>query len=70
MMHVSRSILGVACLLALSLGPARAVHADPPDNASHDGCRGRPAPPAVRAALAAAPHAETRRSWEARSART
>ena len=59
MMHVSRSILRVACLFALSLGPA-AAHAAPPDNNSgDDACRGLPGHAALRAALVAATQAET-----------
>jgi uncharacterized protein GlcG (DUF336 family) len=60
MMHVSRSILRVACLFALSLGPAAAAHAAPPDNNSgDDACRGLPGHAALRAALVAATQAET-----------
>jgi uncharacterized protein GlcG (DUF336 family) len=60
MLHVSRSILGAACLLALSLGPVNVVSAVPPDNApAPDACRGLPGHAALRAALVAATATET-----------
>jgi uncharacterized protein GlcG (DUF336 family) len=59
MMRLSRSILGAACLLAVSLGPAAVGHAAPPDNQGDDACRGLPGHAALRAALVAATSAET-----------
>jgi uncharacterized protein GlcG (DUF336 family) len=58
MLHVSRPILGAACLLSLSLGPASVASADP-DPPSADVCRGLPSHAALKAALVSATQTET-----------